>query len=360
MFGQSFLAVLTACIALAVCSLSAMAEVSRVVVAPIEASHVQGNLALAGELVAIRSTVLSAEIAGSVDEIFAESGDRVEPDALLARIREEPARLALQALRARIDEARAGVERAQINERRLSRLLPRKAVSQDEYDAARVELARTQAILASRIAESGQQAERLERHHIQAPFAATIAARHIELGQWLNVGDPCYELNDTSTLRAILDVPQQYYAAVREGSTVKVRYDALPGEEFDLVITRKLPTVRSAGRSFEIWMDIDNAGLQLVPGLSLRAEMPLAMPEEEQWLVPRDAVVRLQGGQTQVWLAEKVEGASAARSLKVDVAGAVDTGLIVRSANLRPGMQVVTRGNESLREGQEVKIVDAR
>jgi RND family efflux transporter MFP subunit len=347
------------CLLLSLVCCGVLAQPTRVVVAPVAVMPEQGKLSLAGELGAIRTTLLSAEVEGSVASVLAESGDRVAAGAVLAVIREQPAQLQLQALQARVKEAQAGVERARINERRLSRLLPRKAVSQDEYDTARVELARTEAILAVRRAEASQQADQLARHHIRAPFEATIVVRQVELGQWLDVGDPCYQLDDTSTLRAVLAVPQQYYTAIREGAAVQVRYDAMPDQVFDLVLSRKLPTVRRAGRSFEIWLDVDNSKQLLVPGLSLQAEIPLQTMQGNRVLVSRDAVMKQPDGKAWVWLLEQSAETHTVRRVDVVVTGAVGSGLVVSSAELDPGMQVITRGNEALHEGQSVQIVDA-
>ncbi len=316
------------------------------------------GLTLTGELTAVRSARIAAEVAGAVGAVLAESGDRVTKGDKLAVVRETQAMLQLKAMQARVAEAQAGVERAVINERRLARLLPRKAVSQDQYDEARVELARQQAILATRQAEAMQQEDQLQRHHIKAPFSATVVSRHIELGQWLDVGDPCYDIDDTGVLRARIAVPQQYYARIVEGSEVRLRVDALPRVVHKLTVTRKLPNIRSAGRSFELWVDIDNSSGELVPGLSVRAEV--ALQGGGDLLVSRDAVIRLPDGGAVVWVARKAGADVTVHSLPVQISGARSDQLIVRADSLQPGMTIVTRGNEALREGQVVQLVDAR
>ncbi len=242
----------------------------------------------------------------------------------------------------------------------MARLLPRKAVSQDEYDAARVELARNEAILATRSAEVLQQADLIQRHYIRAPFAATVVTRHVELGQWLNIGEPCYDLDDTAVLRARISVPQQYYGQVLEGSEVRLRMDAMPQPVLELKVSRKLPNIRSAGRSFELWVDIDNRELGLVPGLSVKADIALQGQPDERLLVSRDAVITSPDGSALVWFVRKAEGGVTVHSLPIQISGAVADQLIVQSDDLFAGMEVVTRGNEALREGQLVQLVEAR
>ncbi len=349
------------CFLLGVMSFSLLAKpLARVELGTIDSMQGQASLSLSGELTAVRSARVSAEVAGTVDAVFAESGDAVAAGEDLSIVRKKPAELQLQALQARLAEAQAGVERAALNERRLARLLPRKAVSQDEYDAARVELARNEAILAIRDAEVLQQLDHIQRHHIRAPFAATVVTRHVELGQWLDVGEPCYDLDDISVLRARISVPQQYYGQVREGSEVRLRMDAMPQPVLELQVSRKLPSIRSAGRSFELWLDIDNSELGLIPGLSVQADIALQGQPGERLLVSRDAVITLPDGSALVWFVRRAEGGVTVHSLPIQISGSVADQLIVQSDVLQPGMELVTRGNEALREGQLVQLVDSR
>ena len=349
------------CLLFAMASFVVMAKPGTMVEVGFVASMQDGpGLTLAGELTAIRSARIAAEVAGTVGKVLAESGDNVDAGDDLAVVRQRPALLRLQALQARVAEARAGVERAEINERRLARLIPRKAVSQDEYDEARVELARRQAILATREAEALQQDDQLQRHYITAPFGATVVSRHIELGQWLDVGDPCYDIDDTAVLRARVAVPQQYYAQIAEGSEVRLIVDAVPDVVRALKVTRKLPNIRSAGRSFELWVDMDNSDNKLVPGLSVQAVITLLGQGAGKLLVSRDAVITYPDGSAVVWVARKDGTEVTVHSLPVQISGARADQLIVQADSLQPGMRVVTRGNEALRDGQVVQLVDSR
>ena len=332
----------------------------RVGVGSIVAVANRGEVSASGELSAIRTAVISAEIAGAVAEIQSETGDAVARNALLAAIRDAPAQLDLRAAKGRVAQADAEVERARINERRLGSLLQRKALSQDEYDTARVELGRALAVLETSRAEEERTADDVSRHQLRAPFAGTIVKRHIELGQWLDVGDPCFVIEDTSMLRAKLSVPQRYFDEVSVGAAAQIRFDAVPGKVYNAAVSRKPPLVRSAGRSFEVWLDIDNPAQQLVPGLSLQASLTLDAARSGQLGVPRDAVVRNQGGTVWLWVVEGAGADGSVRRVEVEVAGASSDGLIIRAEGLAPGMRVVTRGNESLREGQAVSVVGER
>ena len=155
-------------------------------------------------------------------------------------------------------------------------------------------------------------------------------------------------------------VPQRYFDEVSVGAAAQIRFDAVPGKVYNAAVSRKPPLVRSAGRSFEVWLDIDNPAQQLVPGLSLQASLTLDAARSGQLGVPRDAVVRNQGGTVWLWVVEGDGADGSVRRVEVEVAGASSDGLIIRAEGLAPGMRVVTRGNESLREGQAVSVVGER
>lgn len=335
-------------------------EAVRVGVGRISAGAGRAGVSVSGELSAVRTAVIAAEVEGAVAQITAESGDAVARNAVLAALRDAPARLALRAARGRVAEAAADVERARINERRFGRLLQRKALSQDEYDTAKVELDKALAVLETRSAEAERLADDVGRHQLRAPFAGTIVRRDIELGQWLDVGHVCFIVEDTSVLRAKLSVPQRYYDAISPGADAEIRFDAMPGQNWTGKVARKPPLVRSAGRSFEVWLDIDNPAGQLVPGLSLQARLALDAARGDQLEVPRDAVLRNQAGEVWVWLVEGEEPNARVGRVEVEVVGSARDGLLIRGEGLAPGQAVVTRGNEALQRGQSVSIEEER
>jgi len=361
-------------------SLPLGARTPLVEVALVEANTEQSVLTLVGELRALRRSVLSAEVAGVVAEVLAERGDEVKSGAVLTAIREQPAQFALRSAKGRNAEAGADVDRAILNERRIGRLLQRKAASQDEYDSAQVELNKARAIQSIRRAELDRAADQLTRHRVRAPYPSVVVDRMVELGQWLDVGDPCYAIEDIARLRAVFAVPQQYFPQIETGSQVALSFEARPSEVFSATLTRKLPRVRQQGRSFEIWVDLDNSEQRLVSGFSAKAQVPLHRAGSDPLLVPRDAVLRARDGSAWLWRVQSGEAhrgsvqensleqgairngdnrqapaAHGVQRVAVEVVAAVGDGLLVRSDELAVGMLVIVRGNETLREGQSVR-----
>ncbi|MFP3562324.1 efflux RND transporter periplasmic adaptor subunit, partial [Paraburkholderia sp. SIMBA_049] len=68
---------------------------------------------------------------------------------------------------------------------------------------------------------------------IRAPFSGVIGLRRVNLGQYLNPGDPIATLTDLGVLYANFTVPQKELSRVSLGQTVRVTTDAYPGRTFE-------------------------------------------------------------------------------------------------------------------------------
>jgi hypothetical protein len=78
---------------------------------------------------------------------------------------------------------------------------------------------------------------------------------------------------------------------------------------------------------------------------------------EQSLLIPRDAIIRNEADETLVWTLAKSPEGWTARSAPVSLGASRGAQTIVRSGLSRESV-VVVRGNENLREGQAVRIVN--
>ena len=73
--------------------------------------------------------------------------------------------------------------------------------------------------------------------------------------------------------------------------------------------------------------------------------------------VPRDAVLRFSDGRSLAWVVETEDGIERASERFVKT-GLSFNGLVEIAAGIRAGERVGTEGNESLRDGQTVRVLD--
>jgi len=72
--------------------------------------------------------------------------------------------------------------------------------------------------------------------------------------------------------------------------------------------------------------------------------------------VPRDAILKDAYGASRIWALEDVDGAPVATQHTVEVGRSFD-GMSEIRGGIEPGARVVVRGNETLRQGQPVRVV---
>lgn len=203
--------------------------------------------------------------------------------------------------------------------------------------------------------EQRQQAEVLRRHTVVAPFAGVVSRRIAEVGEWVETGTPVLELVDTERLRVDVQVPQERYAAVTVGTPVKVRLDARPQQVLEGRVATTVPVKDPNARTFLARIEVDDPGRQMTPGMSARVSFGLG-GEQPAMSVPRDAVVRRPDGSTVVWVVEG-EGPTAAVSQRQVEVGPTLSDRIEIHSGLEPDALVVLRGNETLEDGQRVRML---
>jgi RND family efflux transporter MFP subunit len=325
-----------------------------VVVATAELREVVHEVQVTGSVVSPRLARVSSEVAGQVETLHVELGDRVEAGAPLVTLDAEIARIALQAARAATREAHAALEDARRRLAEAERLSAELTIAETELRARRAEVEMDAATLEVREAGERREAALLARHTLRAPFDGVVSQRMTQAGEWLEPGAPVVELTATAPLRLDFEVPQEFYPRITSTLALRVSLDALPGRELAAHVIASVPRSATQSRTFLLLTRLDDAAVPIIPGMSARAWLRLS-GEREGVTVPRDALLRYPDGRVMVWVLEhRDDGLHAVHEQRVEVGRAFD-GLVEVRSGLQAGMQVVVRGNEGLVEGQRVR-----
>lgn len=328
------------------------APVPVIVVEPRQAPLVE-QLRLTGTVTADHSAELSPRVDGLVARLYVDAGDAVRQGEVLLEVDAEMARLALS-------RAQAVATEAAVQDAEARRLVEeaRRLVAERHLPAT--ELARREAaaqlasagLATARAAEKEQQ-EIVRRHRLPAPFAGVIARRMASLGEWVQRGTPVFELVATDRVRLDLQAPQESFARIPAEAAVRVRSALEPEREFAGRISARVPVGSGNARTLLVRVVVDEAAGGLLPGTSATAEIDLPQPGSAL-LVPRDALLRYPDGSYTVFVVTDPDGEPKAAERKVRLGRGGDPVEVVEG--LAPGERVVVRGNETLRNGQPVRI----
>ncbi|MCF2948247.1 efflux RND transporter periplasmic adaptor subunit [Paraglaciecola aquimarina] len=229
-----------------------------------------------GEVVATRTITLRNELEGSIITLNLPSGGEVTQGQTLVQLdtSEEQARLA---------NAKASLELAEIELRRNKQLYQQKIVSQDNYDKARIQVTIRQA-------EVQAINSLINKKTIKAPFNAITGLHTLEVGQYLSAN------SEINTLVGIdqkiwvdFKLPQQF-ANINKNSDVLIQS---PHSEQSIKgkIVAQNTLLNKAARSLTFRAQIDNNQQLLKPGTVVSVLAPTTEPQEAL-KIPTSAIMR--------------------------------------------------------------------
>ena len=194
----------------------------------------------------------------------------------------------------------------------------------------------------------------IEKSTLLAPISGFIVRKHVDVGDWVNAGEPVADLVDLDPVFASGPVGERRIALLRTGLPARVTLDAFPGETFAGEVAHIVPQADTRSRSFPVKVRLSNARGRLKAGMLARVVVIVASGEPSV-LVPKDAVVR-RGPDEVVFVVSNGQ----AKAVKVSTGRGWRAFLEISNGALKPGQQVVTLGNEVLRDGAKVLLGGGR
>src|SRR6185295_10207972 len=161
-----------------------------------------------GTAAAVHGLTVTADLPGIVESITFDSGRTVEAGEVLVKLDTRQERAQLAAAEAQSELTRLNLERAQ--------------GLADQGIVAKADLDRAIAESRQAVARVGEIRATIERKQIRAPFTGLLGIRQVNLGQYLQGGDPVVPLQSLRPIYVNFSVPQQQATELRAGTEVQV------------------------------------------------------------------------------------------------------------------------------------------
>lgn len=317
-----------------------------------------------GRVVAREQGPVAAAIDGPVRAVHVQVGDGVEAGQLLVELAPEMREAMLARsesdrgmFRARLQSASAELQISRDELARLQRLegssaFPRARFEEQQLQVLRAGAAVAEAEAALARTEAELQAARIEiaRTRIVAPYAGVVTRRYVSAGAYVSPGTPLLALVNDRDLEVEAEVPGDRVGGLRAGTAVRAAFD--DGMPLGLRVRAVIPDENPLTRTQQVRFTLaDGAHGAAVVNQSVTIQVPLGVARQVL-SVHKDAVVNSRG-QSVVYVVE----ADTASLRPVRLGEAVGARLEILDG-LAPGERVVVRGNERLRPGQSVSVVD--
>lgn len=289
-----------------------------------------------GNLRADESITIRPEIAGRIVEMPFKEGESVRKGARL---------VALESAELRAIVASSDAQ-AKLEQQRLERsedLFKKGFISQQALDESRSTLVRSKAKLA-------EDAAKLARTEIHAPFPGVVGLRQVSEGAFVAAGTDIARLEKIDTLKLDFRVPENFIGRLKNSQPVRIQVDAYSADTFSGAVYAIEPGVDEQTRTVLARARVANTDLKLRPGMFARVYVQLGVREKAIW-IPEAAIVP-KGQDSFVFVV--VDGKA---SLVRITTGNRKVGEVEVLKGLAAGDLVVTDGNQRLAPGAAVSLM---
>ncbi len=321
-------------------------------VADVEMKMVSKQIELVGTVKPVTESRVATEISGIVDEFPVREGDFVSKGQMLLRLRDQRLILNLKGAVAAGEKIRVNLEEAKKELDRMEKLRATQSVPEKRYEVAYfLHKALSQELNKSQ-ADIDLLKYEISQKIVLAPFSGFISGKHTELGEWVGAGAPVVDLIDLSVVEIVVDVPERFFVNLEAGDHVFVAVKSVFREPREEKIQAVFPKGDPNARTFPVKLAMKNPDMKIKGGMEAHVTFNV-MEEHESLVIHKDAVV-IAGKDRFVFVV--MDGV--VTPVPVAILGYFENFAAVEG-NLKPGDKVVVRGNERLRPGQPVKVVES-
>jgi len=303
-----------------------------------------------GQVYSQSAPTLAAEVSGRITMVTADTGDSVEEGQLLAETDTSTLMLQQQAAQAGIDRLLVHIANGERRVARFETLSSKNLSSQTQLDDAREQLEAYRADYKAAEAQLAIVNDSLTKSRIVAPVSGVIQQRLISTGDFVNRGQPLFEITMPNLLQARLPYPESVALQVQIGQPAKIYSPLTPGEFVEGKITELQPSIGLGSRAVMAIIDLDDPG-KLRPRATLSGRV-LVETRENTVMVPNISIVRRPAGD----MVYVISGNKA--EARMVITGHQEGGFVEIRSGLDGGETLATDGAAFLTDGASVSLAE--
>lgn len=320
-----------------------------------------------GKATATQEANLSFRVAGTVEKLPVDIGDKVTQGQLLAHLDPKDYQVALNDAKAQRQKANAGLSLAESEYARVARVFEKDpgAVSKSMVDVRKAELdtAKAQVVSARAAVESAE--DNLSYTYLKAPYEGTVVEKFVEQFEDVQAKAEIVRVLDTSSIEFTVQVPElmmKDVETVRSKGGAYVVFDTYPEVNVQAKIKEVGKEASKTTRTYPVTLIMGQPdGFMILPGMTGKAaadKETAAVVAEDGGLVgngiPITATFSDDAEHSYVWVIGQDNQQVTKR--KVNVLTMTEKGMLV--TGLEVGEIIATAGVNLLIEGQKVRILE--
>lgn len=312
------------------------------------------NVKGAGELLPSQAVQVYPKIPGEViEKILVDKGDQVRKGQPLVLLDKTRIKARLRRAQAQVEVARSNLIVLEKDYQRMKNLVQTHSASKQKLDHLRAELDVARAN--HKAAQAAlQELQILEKDHtIFSPLNGVVLDRFVDPGNLSSFSQSILLLGCVKKLKLQASLAEDLLSHVRVGTPVSFSVDSYPGKIFQGQVSLVYPALVARTRTVRLELEIPNDDLALKPGMYARLSIFLA--KKQGLVLVRDALNQIPGtGSFYVFVVQG--GRACLRNVLIGLQ--VDNQVEVVKG-LKKGEVVVVRGQDRLKDGQLVQIMES-
>jgi membrane fusion protein, multidrug efflux system len=272
---------------------------------------------------------VAPSVTGTIEHIYVEVGDKIKKGDMLVRMDQN-----------QYNTTKLTYATLTTDMERMEALHKTGSISQQTYDQTKLSYDQTKESL-----------DFLEANtFVKGQFSGVISAKNYEDGE-LYSGQPILTLTQISTLKALINIPEQYFPLVKAGMKVNVTSEIYPDKVFGSTMEVVYPTIDATSHTFQVKLKIPNSQELLRPGMYVRTKVSLG--QSQAIVVPYQAVMRLIGSNERYVF---INNGGYAKRVFVKLGQRFDEQIEIISKDINVGDELVIVGQAKLIDGVKLNI----
>ena len=303
---------------------------------------------------------LSFKVSGTLEKIYVKVGDKLRQGQIVAKLDPRDYKLQVQRAEAALARARATARSAAADYSRVRALYENRNASRNDLDQARAAAESSRAEVSSSNKDVDLARLQLAYTQLKSPAACSVAAVPADVNENVIARvTTVAEIICGSRFEVEVFVPEVFIARVRQGSTVKVTFDAMRDRHFSAIVTKVGVASGETATTFPVTVqlqkDIPGFRSGMAAGVTFHFE---SKKGRARILVPPVAVGEDREGRYVFVVEEMEDGLGIVHRKPVTIGALTAEGLEILSG-LTDGERVVTAGVRRLQDGRKVRLMDS-
>jgi membrane fusion protein, macrolide-specific efflux system len=214
-----------------------------------------------GKVQAREQVEIKSKVAGQVERVLVEEGQKVKKGQLLLKLETTDYRREVERCEADVAQAKIAVDYAVLLLDRRKKGLENRGVAEADVEFAANDLTAKKVSVQRAEVALGAARDRLRYCDLTAPLDGTVIVKGIRPGEVVTPGvqatfegKPLLTVADLSTLIVKTDLNQIDIAKVKLGQDVSLTLDALPGKKYTAKVTKVAPaSIQPKGKDVDVF-----------------------------------------------------------------------------------------------------------